>query len=378
MSKRDAYDVLGVGRDASQDEIKKAYRKLAMQFHPDRNPGDAEAEERFKEAAEAYSVLADPEKRSTYDRFGYDGLRGEGFGGFSGFNSSIFADFEDILGDFFSFGFGDIFGGRSRRRPGGPAQGRDLVLQIEITLDEAASGVEKEIQIHRAKHCPECRGTGSKPGTQKSTCPQCQGRGQVRYQQGFFAVARPCSQCAGSGRIITSPCESCRGKGKQKEKKNLKINVPAGVDTGMKLRIEREGDAGDEGGPSGDLYVAISVKPHKFFSRENDNLICQANISFARAAMGTRVEIPTFEGREILTVPSGTQPGEILKLKGKGLRNVNNHRKGGDLFVRIEVETPRNMSKKQKQILRTFAESRGEDLDEAEKDGISKVKNLIN
>lgn len=376
MSKRDAYEVLGVAHDAPQEEIKKAYRKMAMQYHPDRNPGDSVAEENFKEAAEAYSVLADPEKRSTYDRFGYDGLRGEGFGGFSGFNSTIFADFEDILGDFFSFGLGDLFGTRSRRRPGGPAQGRDLVLEIELTLEEAASGMEKEIKINRSRRCAECRGTGVKPGTQKSSCQQCQGRGQVRYQQGFFAVARPCPQCDGSGQIITSPCETCQGRGKQREKKGLKVNVPAGVDTGMRLRVEGEGDAGDHGGPSGDLYVAIRVKAHKYFSRENDHLYCQAKISFPRAAIGTQVEIPTFEGRETLTIPSGTQPGEVLKLKGKGLRNVSNHRKG-DLFVRIEVETPRNMSKKQKQILRAFAESRGEDLDEAEKSGIGKVKNLF-
>jgi len=376
MSKRDAYEVLGVAHDAPQEEIKKAYRKMAMQYHPDRNPGDSVAEENFKEAAEAYSVLADPEKRSTYDRFGYDGLRGEGFGGFSGFNSTIFADFEDILGDFFSFGLGDLFGTRSRRRPGAPAQGRDLVLEIELTLEEAASGVEKEIKINRSRCCAECRGTGVKPGTRKSSCQQCQGRGQVRYQQGFFAVARPCPQCEGSGQIITSPCETCQGRGKQREKKGLKVNVPAGVDTGMRLRVEGEGDAGDHGGPSGDLYVAIRVKAHKYFSRENDHLYCQATISFPRAAMGTQMEIPTFEGRETLTIPSGTQPGEVLKLKGKGLRNVSNHRKG-DLFVRIEVETPRNMSKKQKQILRAFAESRGEDLDEAEKSGIGKVKNLF-
>lgn len=376
MSKRDAYEVLGVAHDAPQEEIKKAYRKMAMQYHPDRNPGDSVAEENFKEAAEAYSVLADPEKRSTYDRFGYDGLRGEGFGGFSGFNSTIFADFEDILGDFFSFGLGDLFGTRSRRRPGGPAQGRDLVLEIELTLEEAASGMEKEIKINRSRRCAECRGTGVKPGTQKSSCQQCQGRGQVRYQQGFFAVARPCPQCDGSGQIITSPCETCQGRGKQREKKGLKVNIPAGVDTGMRLRVEGEGDAGDHGGPSGDLYVAIRVKAHKYFSRENDHLYCQAKISFPRAAIGTQVEIPTFEGRETLTIPSGTQPGEVLKLKGKGLRNVSNHRKG-DLFVRIEVETPRNMSKKQKQILRAFAESRGEDLDEAEKSGIGKVKNLF-
>ena len=375
MSKRDAYEVLGVSHDAAPEEIKKAYRKSAMQFHPDRNPGDAEAEENFKEAAEAYSVLADPEKRATYDRFGYDGLRGEGFNGFSGFNSTVFSDFEDILGDFFGFGLGDLFGGRTRRRPGQPSQGRDLLLDVDITLDEAASGVQRELKINRSKHCPECRGTGLKPGTQRATCPQCQGRGQVRYQQGFFAVARPCSQCSGSGQIITSPCEHCQGRGKEKEKKTLTITVPPGVDTGMRLRVEGEGDAGDYGGRSGDLYVAIRVRAHKYFEREHDNLFCQASISFPRAAIGTKIEIGTFGGEETLDVPSGTQSGEVLKLKGKGLRNVNNHRRG-DLFVRINVETPRNMSRKEKQIIRSFAEARGEDLDSVEKDTISKLKKV--
>ncbi|MGB2907575.1 MAG: molecular chaperone DnaJ [Candidatus Aminicenantaceae bacterium] len=376
MSKRDAYEVLGVSHDASPDEIKKAYRQKAMQFHPDRNPGDPESEENFKEAAEAYSVLADPEKRATYDRFGYGGLRGEDSNGFSGFNSTIFADFEDILGDFFGFGLGDLFGGGTRRRPGQPTQGRDLLLELEITLDEAAFGVKKEVKINRMKHCPDCRGSGQKPGAQRATCPQCHGRGQVRYQQGFFAIARPCSQCSGSGQIITSPCENCQGRGKMKEKKTIKITVPAGVDTGMKLRVEGEGDAGDNRGRSGDLYVAIHVRPHKYFEREHDNLICQASISFPKAAMGTRIEIPIFESKEILDVPSGTQSGEVLKLKGKGLRNVNNHHKG-DLFVRINVETPRNMSKKEKQMLRSFAESRGEDLHAVEKGNISKIKNLF-
>ncbi|MBW1896669.1 MAG: molecular chaperone DnaJ [Deltaproteobacteria bacterium] len=376
MSMRDAYEVLGISPDASPDEIKKAYRQKAMQFHPDRNPGDPESEENFKEAAEAYSVLADPEKRSTYDRFGYGGLRGEDSSGFSGFNSTIFADFEDILGDFFGFGLGDLFGGRTRQKPGQPSQGRNLLLEMEVTLDEAAFGVKKEVKLNRTKHCPDCRGSGLKPGAQRSTCPQCQGRGQVHYQQGFFAIARPCSQCGGSGQIITSPCENCQGSGKMKEKKTIKITVPAGVDTGMKLRVEGEGDAGDNGGRLGDLYVAIRVRPHKYFEREHDNLLCQASISFPRAAIGTRIEISIFENKEILNVPSGTQSGEVLKLKGKGLRNVNNHRKG-DLFVRINVETPRNMSKKEKQMLRSFAESQGEDLQEVQKGSISKIKNLF-
>ncbi len=376
MSKRDAYEVLGVSRSASPEEIKKAYRRLALQYHPDRNPGDSEAEERFKEAAEAYSILGDAQKRATYDRFGYDGLRGEGFGGFSGFNSSIFADFEDILGDFFNFGFGDIFGGRTRRRSERPDRGRDLVLELDISLEEAAAGVEKELRLNRSRHCSTCQGSGAKPGSQRITCSQCQGRGQVRYQQGFFTIARTCSRCGGSGDVIASPCEACQGTGTMKEKTSLKINIPAGVDTGMKLRVEGEGDVGDRRGRRGDLYVAIKVKKHKYFERRNDDLYCQATISFPKAAMGSQVEIPTLEGPEVVAIPSGTQSGEIMRLKGKGLLNINNHRKG-DLYVRVNVETPRNLTRKQKEILRTFAESRGEKLDQVEKDIISKVKNLF-
>jgi len=376
MSKRDAYEVLGVSRNASSEEIKKAYRRMALQYHPDRNPGDQEAEERFKEAAEAYSILGDAQQRATYDRFGYDGLRGEGFGGFSGFNSTIFADFEDILGGFFNFGFGDIFGNRSRRRSDRPERGRDLVLELDITLEQAAEGFEKELKLNRSRHCGTCQGSGAKPGAQRVPCSHCQGRGQVRYQQGFFAIARTCSHCGGSGQVIASPCEACQGTGKLKEKTSLKINIPAGVDTGMKLRVEGEGDAGDRGGRRGDLYVAIRVKKHKYFERQNDDLYCQATISFPKAALGAQVEIPTLEDKEVLAVPSGTQSGEIMRLRGKGLRNINNHRKG-DLYIRINVETPRNLNKKQKEILRAFAELRGERLDQVEKDIISKVKDLF-
>ncbi len=376
MNKRDAYEILGVNRSEAQENIKKSYRKLALKYHPDRNPGDKQAEENFKEAAEAYSILGDPEKRASYDRFGYDGLRNEGFGGFSGFNSTIFADFEDILGDFFSFGFGDIFGSRSRRTASGAVRGRDLVLELDLTLEEAASGVTKEIKLNRAKHCELCRGSGMQPGTQKSTCSQCQGRGQVRYQQGFFAIARNCSQCGGSGTIISNPCESCHGSGKEKEKKSLKLNIPAGIDSGMRLRVEGEGDAGDSGGPAGDLYVSVKVKKHKFFEREHDDLLCQADISFARAALGAKLEIPTLEGKEILHIPSGTQTGDVLRLKGKGIQNINNHKKG-DLFIHIHVETPRNMTKKQKEILRMFAESRGENIEDMSIDTIRKAKNIF-
>lgn len=376
MNKRDYYDVLSVGREASPEDIKRAYRKLALQYHPDRNPGDKEAEEKFKEASEAYSVLIDPEKRSTYDRFGFDGLRGEGFSGFGGFNSTIFADFEDILGDFFNFGFGDIFGTRARRRSSQPSRGRDLGLEMEVSLKEAAFGVQKEIKLNRAEHCPECKGTGMKPGTQKSSCPKCQGAGQVRYQQGFFSIARTCASCQGTGQIITTPCENCHGKSKVAEKKELKVNIPPGVDNGIKLRIEGEGEAGDVNAPRGDLFVVIKVKKHKYFQREQNNLLCDLSISFAKAAIGTRIQVPTLEGEEELAVPAGTQAGEVFRLKGHGVPHVNNHRKG-DLYVKVNVETPKNLTKKQKDLLREFAETRGEKLDDVEKGILHKVKNIF-
>lgn len=373
MNKRDCYEVLGVQRNASPEEIKRAYRKLALKYHPDRNPGDAESEESFKEAAEAYSILIDPQKRSLYDQYGHQGLQGEGF---SGFNSSVFSDFEDILGDFFNFGFGDLFGTRSRRRSDYPNRGRDLVLELELTLEEAAFGLEKELKLNRAELCSVCQGEKMKPGTSKSVCSQCQGSGQVRYQQGFFAIARSCSRCNGTGELITTPCENCRGSGKTNEKKSLKINVPAGVDNGMKLRVEGEGESGDKGAGRGDLYVVMRVRKHKYFERENENLYCQVNISFPKAAMGSQVEIPTLDGKEILNIPSGTQPGEVLRMKGKGMRIVNNHRKG-DLYVKVDVATPKNLSKEQQELLRKFAESRGEALDKVEKNIISKVKNIF-
>jgi len=373
MNKRDFYEVLGVPQNAPPSDIKTAYRKLALKYHPDRNPGDDAAEESFKEAAEAYSILIDPQKRSLYDQYGHQGLRGEGF---SGFNSTVFSDFEDILGDFFNFGFGDIFGSRSRRGSDYPNRGRDLVLELDITLEDAAFGVEKELKLNRAEHCTVCAGDKMKPGTSKSQCSQCEGKGQVRYQQGFFAIARTCSRCGGSGEIITTPCESCRGSGTTKVKKSLKINVPRGVDNGMKLRVEGEGEVGDKGAARGDLYVVMRVKKHKYFERENENLFCQVNISFPKAAMGTQVEIPTLGGKEILNIPSGTQPGEVLRMKGKGVRNVNNHRKG-DLYVKVEVATPKNLTKEQQNHLRIFAESRGETLGRVEQNIISKVKNIF-
>ena len=357
MTKRDYYEILNVQKNASSDEIKKAYRQMALKCHPDRNPGNKEAEEKFKEAAEAYSVLVDSEKRSIYDRYGHNGLRGEGFSGFSGFNSSIFGDFEDILGNFFGFGFGDIFG-TGRQRAQNQRRGRDLALEYEISFEEAAFGLEKEINLTRAETCQACHGSRMKPGTQKSVCQHCQGRGQTRFQQGFFSISRTCSHCEGIGEVINIPCEECRGTGKVKGKKTLQVKIPAGVDNGTRMRIEGEGESGDAGASRGDLYIVIQVKKHKYFEREDNNLFCQITISFTKAAMGTNAEIPALDQTEILKVPAGTQSGEVFRLKGRGIKDVHSHRKG-DLYIKVIVKTPENLSKMQKDLLKQFAESQG-------------------
>lgn len=376
MTKRDYYEILGVPRDASAESIKKSYRQMALKYHPDRNPGDRESEEKFKEAAEAYSVLIDPEKRSVYDRFGHDGLRGEGFSGFSGFNSSIFADFEDILGNFFNFGFEGFFGTSRQRRANYPRRGRDLALEIELGLEDAVFGTEKEIKLNRTELCPECGGSRMQPGTEKSVCQHCQGRGQVRYQQGFFAISRTCSYCQGSGEIISFPCKDCRGTGKTKQKKTLSIKIPPGVDNGTKLRLEGEGEAGDKGADRGDLYVITRVKKHEFFERDGNNLICEISIPFTRAVLGSTIEIPTFESSEHIKIPEGTQPGQVFRLKGKGIPDLYGHRKG-DIFVKVLVKTPKNLNKEQKKYLKQFAESMGEKLDGVDKSILDKVKNII-
>jgi len=375
MTKRDYYEVLGVARNAPAEEIKRAYRQMALKHHPDRNPGNREAEERFKEAAEAYSVLGDPEKRTTYDRFGLDGLRGEGFTGFSGFDASVFGDFEDILGSL--FGFGDIFGVGSRRRRSVPQRGRDLALELEISLEQAASGVEKEISLSRAEHCPECRGSGVFPGTKKVECPTCQGRGQVRYQQGFFAISRTCSTCRGAGEVITSPCRNCHGSGQVKQKHKITVRVPAGVEDGSRLRIEGGGEAGGAGANPGDLYVVVRVARHAFFEREESNLFCQISVTFSQAALGASIEVPGLDHEsEVLKVPPGTQAGAVFRLKGRGIKDLRGHRKG-DMYVKVQVKTPENLNKDEKALLRRLAELRGEDPDTVDRSLIDRLKNII-
>ncbi|MCJ7682232.1 MAG: molecular chaperone DnaJ [Candidatus Aminicenantes bacterium] len=367
--KLDYYEVLGVDRTASAAEIKTAYRKLALKYHPDRNPEDREAEERFKEAAEAYSVLIDADKRVVYDQYGFDGLRGEGFSGFSGFNSSVFSDFQDILGSFFNFGFGDIFGSSQTRGGTRAAAGRDLALEMEMTLEEAAAGLEKEIKLNKAELCPECNGTKMTADSEKSSCPTCQGHGQVRYQQGFFAIARECSHCHGEGEIITSPCAHCKGSGKVKGKKSITVKIPAGVDEGNRLRIEGGGEAGDLGAPRGDLYVVIRIKSHPLFEREENHLTCTVPVSFTQATLGSVLEVPTLNGNETLKMPAGTESGDILRIRGAGIKDIRRaHR--GDLFVRIVVETPKHLNRKQKQLLKQFADLRGEPYEDKLDQGV--------
>jgi molecular chaperone DnaJ len=360
VSRRDYYEVLGVGREATDQQIKSAYRKLALQHHPDRNPGDKQAEERFKEAAEAYAVLADPEKRQLYDRFGHAGVSGAGAGA-GGIDPTIFADFSDIfagLGDV--FGFGDIFG--SRRRRGGPQRGADLRYDLEISFEESARGAEETIQIPREEACETCSGSGAAPGTSAETCSQCRGSGQLRYQQGFLTVARPCPTCRGTGKTIAKPCSSCRGAGRVGRERKLTVKIPAGIATGQRLRLYGEGEHGSAGGPPGDLYVVVHVQEHSFFHREDDDLYCELPMSFPTLALGGTVKVPTLDGREDLHIPSGTQPGTRFRLRGKGMPNVSG-RGHGDLHVIARVSVPKKINKEQRQLLEELARTLPSDKD---------------
>jgi molecular chaperone DnaJ len=354
VSKRDYYEVLGIERDASEQHIKSAYRKLALKHHPDRNPGDREAEERFKEAAEAYAVLADREKRSLYDRFGHAGVSGAGAGP-GGIDPTIFADFSDIfagLGE--TFGFGDIFG--ARRRRGGPQRGSDLRYDLEITFEESAEGTDTTIQIPREEACEPCKGSGAAPGTSAETCSQCRGSGQLRYQQGFLTVARPCPNCRGTGKTIAKPCQTCRGAGRVARDRKLTVKIPPGIATGQRLRLHGEGEHGSAGGPPGDLYVVVHVREHQFFHREGDDLYCELPIGFPTLALGGSVKVPTLNGREDLHIPAGTQAGARFKLRDKGMPNVSG-RGHGDLHVIANVSVPKKLTKEQKHLLEELSKS---------------------
>jgi len=345
--KRDYYEVLGVARTATEVEIKSAYRKLALKFHPDRNPGDKVAEDRFKEAAEAYAVLADTDKRHMFDRFGHAGLGGAATGGF---DPTVFTGFEDILGGLGDiFGIGDMFGGQRRR--GGPQRGADLRYDLEISFDESAKGVETTIQIPRQEACETCHGSGAAPGSKPQTCPQCHGRGQLRYQQGFFTVARTCGQCRGTGSIISAPCPACRGAGRVQHQRKLTVKIPAGIASGQRLRLSGEGESGGGGGPAGDLYVVVHVQDHPFFHRDGNDLYCEVPLNYPTAALGGEITIPTLEGEETFKVPEGTQSGAAFRLRGRGMPDVVSGRSRGDLLVTVKVVTPKKMTKEQRKLL---------------------------
>jgi len=365
-NKRDYYEVLGVARNASDQEIKSAYRKLALKYHPDKNQGDAVAEEKFKEAAEAYSVLSDPEKRIRYDRFGHGGMEG-----FTGFDPTAFGDFGDILGDL--FGFGDLFGGRRRA---GPERGADLRYDLKIAFTEAAFGVRTKIKIPRQETCTSCDGRGIAKGKSPETCSGCRGAGQVRYQQGFFSISRTCGQCQGSGRIIRDPCETCMGRGRIRNEKTLEIKIPAGVDSGARLRIQGEGEAGARGGPAGDLYVVILVEEHPFFQRQGNNLYCQVPISITQAVLGGEVTVPTLDGEEKIRMPEGTQSGSVFRLKNKGIVSLG-ERGRGDQFVTVNVVIPTKLTKSQRELFESLAKMSGEDELAQERNIFDKVKDIF-
>ena len=370
MSKRDYYEILSVEREATDQQIKSAYRKLALRYHPDRNPGDGEAEERFKEAAEAYAVLADREKRALYDRFGHAGVSGAGAGA-GGFDPTVFADFGDIfsgLGDI--FGFGDIFGGRRRR--GGPQRGADLRYDLEISFEESFDGSETLIQIPREETCETCSGSGAAAGSKPEVCATCRGTGQLRYQQGFLTVARPCSNCRGTGQVISKPCHTCRGAGRIGRERKITVKIPPGIATGQRLRLYGEGEHGTAGGPPGDLYVVIHVQDHQFFHREGDDLYCEIPVTYPLLALGGELRVPTVKEEDELTIPAGTQPGARFKLRGKGMPSVSGRGKG-DLYVIARVAVPKKLTREQKHLLEELAKTMPQSaLDPATSDGSEK------
>ena len=350
--KRDYYEVLGVPRNAGIDEIKKAYRRMAVTYHPDKNPNDPDAEEKFKEAAEAYGVLSDEEKRARYDRYGHAGI-----GGSTGFDPNQFADFGDILGDL--FGFGDFFGA-TRRRSTRPARGNDLRFDLTLAFEDAVYGKEVSIDVPRIITCATCSGTGAKPGTSPVACKGCDGRGQIRYSQGFFAVARTCPQCGGAGKVIKDPCATCNGAGRLREEKKLSVKIPAGVDEGSRLRVPGEGEAGYNGGPAGDLYVFISVLDHEKFTRRDYDIHAEQSISFTQAALGAEIDTDTIDGAESLRIPAGTQPNQVFRLKGKGVQFLQGSGRG-DHYVHINVRIPTQLTDEQRQLLERYATTDGEE-----------------
>ena len=372
MAKRDYYEVLGLGKDAGDADIKGAYRKLALKHHPDRNPDDPQAEDKFKEASEAYSVLSDAQKRAAYDRFGFAGLQGA-----SGQpNPEAFADFGDILGDF--FGFGDLFGGGGGggRRRTRAQRGEDVRYDLELSFEEAVFGMNADIQVPRMERCDHCSGAGAEPGTSASTCPTCHGRGEVLYQQSFLSIRRTCTTCNGSGKIIRNPCSQCRGQGYRQVQRKLKVTIPAGVDESTRIRLANEGQPGANGGPAGDLYVFLKVREHSFFERHEQDLHCTIPVNIAQAALGVEIEVPTLEQPFKVKIPEGTQSGGQIRIRHRGVPVVNGSGRG-DLYVHIEVRTPSRLTREQRRLLEQLRDTLPVDNAPSEKGLFEKVKNYF-
>jgi molecular chaperone DnaJ len=370
LSKRDYYEVLGVTRTANDQELKSAYRKLAMQYHPDRNPGDHEAEEKFKELNEAYGVLSNADSRGRYDRFGHAGIGSSAAS--EAWANPNFGGFEDILGDL----FGDLFGGGRGGRRGGVQRGADLRYDLEITLEQAAAGYKTKINIPRLEKCETCNGSGAAPGSSPVTCSGCNGAGTIRFQQGFFSVSRTCQHCRGTGRMIPNQCKSCHGQGRIEKEQELEIKIPAGVDTGARLRLAGEGEVGAQGGGTGDLYVVIHVKEHELFERQDNNLYVNVPVTFTQAALGAELKVPTLDGEEMLTIPEGTQTGSIFRLKGKGIVSLQGQGRG-DLFVVTSILTPTRLNRDQRRLLEQFAALEQKQTDKASRRFGSKVKDIF-
>jgi molecular chaperone DnaJ len=379
--KRDYYEVLGVARGATKDEIKKAYRKLAMQHHPDKNPGNAESEAKFKEASHAADILMDDQKRQMYDRVGHAAEQGGGGGGFGGGfqGGGDFGDLGDIFGDI----FGDILGGQRGRGGARGGRGRsrataggDLQTEMFVSFEEAAFGVEKELQINRSCQCETCNGTGAKKGSGPTTCDTCKGHGEIRRQQGFFTIAQPCPRCHGSGQMIKDPCETCSGRGRSKKREKLSVKVPAGIDEGQRLKLSGQGDAGTNGGPSGDLYVLIHIQEHEFFKRDEYDVLCEVPISFSQAALGCEIEVPTLGGRVSMKIPDGTQAGQKMKLRNKGVTKLGGYG-FGDQIITIHVETPTKLSKEQREIFQRLSEMEQNSSNPMTKGFFNRVKELF-
>ncbi|MGI6212832.1 MAG: molecular chaperone DnaJ [Anaerovoracaceae bacterium] len=385
-NKRDYYEVLGLKKGASEDDIKKAFRKMALKYHPDRNPGDKDAEEKFKEVNEAYSVLSDPDKKSKYDRFGFAGVDpnagfgGAGGSGFGGFQSADFGDIGDIFNDFFGGAFGGGFGGQQASRRTGPRKGRDVQKNVRIKFEDAAFGVKKDITVNKYVKCKTCGGEGAAPGTHRKTCPKCNGTGQVTQVAstafGRFQQTGPCPECGGRGTIIEKPCPDCRGTGKVKSNVKISVNIPAGVDNGSIIPIRGQGEPGENNGPNGDLYIVIQVEPHPIFRREQNNLYIDIPISFNQAALGDEITVPTLDGKVSYKVPAGTQPGTVFRLKGKGVRNVQNGRMG-DLYVKVQLEVPTKLNGAQKKAIREMGNVVGNDCYKGKTSFAQKIKDLF-